>query len=197
MCGNPNVTPLERVIIATADLTSVLQTTHHNLPQIEARDHTDTLTAINKLAEIFCKKYNKNKNSLTMKSIQPLRVYIKQYTPQEPTTPTRVRRPITSTPKKTTWATTSNTPRPHSYKIRHRIKLYGACAVVDPVLGKVAEYKLLIKHPKYKKNWSRSMSNEIRRFAQGNNKSKALTQCTSLLTMKSHSTDEKTSHTPE
>ena len=66
----------------------------------------------------------------------------------------------------------SNTTRPHSYNTRHSIKLHGACAVIDPVSGKSLEYRHLIRHPQYKKIWSGSMSNEIGRLAQGNNKVK-------------------------
>ena len=169
LCDTPNVTPLERVIIAASDLTSALQQTHHDLPQLESRDHTDTLSALNKLAEIFRKKYNKNGKSLNKDSVRPPRVYMNQYTPQVTATPSRVQNFMAHTPTFTntphlippddtssTMAhstpttpgiptrSSSNTTRPHSYNTRHSIKLHGACAVIDPVSGKSLEYRHLI-----------------------------------------------------
>ena len=120
-----------------------------------------------------------------------------QYTPQVTATPSRVQTSMAHTPTFTntphlippddtssTMAhstpttpgiptrSSSNTTRPHSYNTRYSIKLHGACAVIDPVSGKSLEYRHLIQHPQYKKIWSRSMSNEIGRLAQGNNKVK-------------------------
>jgi len=47
LCGTPNVTPLERIVIAAKDLTSALTHPHHGLPMLSSSNNEDTMAALN------------------------------------------------------------------------------------------------------------------------------------------------------
>ena len=190
LCDTPNVTPLERIVIAAKDLTSALTNQHHDLPMLSSRDNDDTMAALQKLAEIFRTKYKNSKIKLPKRdTVRPPRVHMHQKQVTVDAAPSRVHASLAPTPfpvraphvippdtiiheqispVHANKSTSTTTNRPHLYNTRHSVKIHGACAVIDPVNGKSLEYRHLIKHPVYKHIWNNSMSNEIGRLAQGN-----------------------------
>ena len=60
------------------------------------------------------------------------------------------------------------TPRQHKYNTRLNVSKHGVNSLVEKDLGKSLEYRQLIQHPKHQQVWSKSMSNELGRFTQGN-----------------------------
>ena len=62
------------------------------------------------------------------------------------------------------------TPRRHKYNTRLNVAKQSVNSLVEKELGKSLEYWQLIQHPKHKHVWSKSMSNEIGRLTQGNDR---------------------------
>ena len=94
----PNITPLDRVVIAARDLTSALTQPHHDLPMLILGDNNDILAAFKKIAEVLHKKYSNKQNSIHQNSVKPPRVHKTSYQPFLDAAPTRVKPLITQMP---------------------------------------------------------------------------------------------------
>jgi hypothetical protein len=90
-------------------------------------------------------------------------------TATKPARVSRLRQPTASSTSKRHTANAAQLQRDHLANTFRRVEqeVHQALAVLDKETGKLLNYRQLLKHPKYKKDWDLSSANEFGRLAQG------------------------------
>ena len=187
LCKTPVLQPLEQAIIKANKLTTALQNLEKNPSSTHIQQNT-TVQALEQLSNIFrAKIQNLNNLRKIPRVFTTSKIPLSHPKVLHPTTPHVIQTPTPTTqtlqlipadtedeqPQLNTRQICDSPPtipRRHKYNTRLNAAKPSVNSLIEQESGKSLEYRQLIQHPKHKHVWNKSMSNEIGRLTQGNDR---------------------------